>query len=447
MIPTIYDIATKDIVTIDINKTLEDAINKIVDANLRTIIIENEKKYHILDTSLLIDYKIDEVDLSSTLLELDLPIAKALNKDLNILNVLNQISSIEEYMVVLDKDHNLIGIISHTDILNNIDPAILMKKQTLATLILNYKVTITYKNSSTLLAIKEMKKSGNDAIIIIDNDEKPIGIFSTKDFIDLVALDSDFSKPISTYMTSPIITLHENSTIEKALEFIKDKQFKRIVIINDEDKVAGVISQKELLRVVYNKWVDFLKEEGTRISKSNEKLLASKNQLEEIASVDFLTQIYNRQKFDTFLEYEINKLKRYHDSEFSVLLVDLDFFKYINDEYGHLKGDMVLKEVAKILTLCSRDTDIVARWGGEEFVMLLPHTDIKGALLVGQKFRATVEGHDFEDKIKVTCSVGVSQFHNKDTKESLFKRADIALYKAKDLGRNRVEMEYLEEEI
>lgn len=446
MIPTIYDIATKDIVTIGINKTLEDAINKIIEANLRTIVIVDEKKYHILDTSLLIDYKIDEVNLSTTLLELNLPIAKALNKDLNILNVLNQITSIEEYMVVLDEHHNLIGIISHTDILNNIDPVILMKKQTLATLILNYKVTITYKNSSTLLAIKEMKKSGNDAIIIIENDEKPIGIFSTKDFIDLVALDSDFSKPISTYMTSPIITLHENSTIEKALEFIKNKQFKRIVIVNDENKVAGVISQKELLRVVYNKWVDFLKEEGTRISKSNEKLLASKNQLEEIASVDFLTQIYNRQKFDTFLEYEINKIKRYQDSEFSILLVDLDFFKYINDEYGHLKGDMVLKEVAKILTLCSRDTDIVARWGGEEFVMLLPHTDIKGALLVAQKFRATVEGHKFEDNIKVTCSAGVSQFHNKDTKESLFKRADIALYKAKDLGRNRVEMEYMEEE-
>ncbi len=444
MMPTVYDIATKDIVTIKSSQTLEEAISKMASANLRTIVVINDLEYHILTTTLLIDFRLEQTDPKAKLEALDLPQAKALDKNLNILNILNQINSSSEYMVIIDHKETLVGMISYTDIINNIDPQILMEKQTIGALILNYHPTFAYENSSTLHAIKQMKTSGNDAVIILGDSEKAVGIFTTKDFINLIHLDCDLTQPIANFMTAPIKTLHEDSTIAQSLEFIRKQQFKRIVITNDRGAVSGIITQKELLRVVYNKWIDLIKEEGSRISKTNEELLQSKSELEELASLDYLTKIYNRQKFESFLNYEINKLNRYDDASFSILLIDLDFFKSINDNYGHLQGDHVLQELARILKFCSRESDVVARWGGEEFIMLLPHTDIEEAIVVAEKFRSTVEIHEFNNGIKVTCSIGIAQFHKHDNRKDVFTRADVALYKAKDLGRNRIEIEVLE---
>ena len=289
--------------------------------------------------------------------------------------------------------------------------------------------------------VLQMKDNNSDSIIIIDEDNKPTGIFTTKDFINLIYLNSDLSKPIGSYMTTPVYTLNEDSTVSEAIDFIRDKHFKRIVITNDENEVVGILTQKELLRIIYNKWIDFIKEEGNRISKINEELLTKTTKLEKKASMDFLTKLYNREKFNSFLDYEINKIKRYKEQYLSLLIVDIDYFKHVNDTHGHLVGDSVLQEIGKILSVCSRDSDIVARWGGEEFVVMLPQTNIEQAVFVAEKLRATVEKHKFDTVKHVTCSIGVSQFHKNEDKETLFKRTDKALYKAKNNGRNRVEME------
>ena len=440
MLPTAYDISIKDIATIGINNTLNEAIEKMFQLNLRTIVVIDKKKYRIITTSTLIDLKLQGEDLKQTLEKLNLPLVKTIEKDLSILSILNQINSTNEYMIILDEKEDLIGILSYTDIINNVDPKILMQKQTIGNLILNYKANFVYENSSTLEVIKLIKENNVDSLIIKDSDENHIGIFTTKDFVNIIHKNKELDIPIKEYMSSPLVTLHCDATISEAMDFIKEKHFKRVVIIDKDKKVIGIISQKELLRVVYNKWIDIIKKEGTKISKANEKLLKTKSELEEIASLDFLTQIYNRQKFEAFLEYEIKKHSRYEDGIFSLFLIDLDFFKEVNDNYGHLKGDFVLQEIAKILKICSRNTDLIARWGGEEFVILLPHTNIDDALLVAEKLRATIEQHNF-DNIQVTCSIGISHSHKNDTKETIFKRADRALYKAKELGRNRIEME------
>jgi diguanylate cyclase len=443
VLPEVQDITVKDIVSIDSNKTLEDAIIKMASSNLRTIVVTDNKNYQILTTTKLIDLKLEKVNPNTKLKDLDLKNVKRLHKHLNILSILNQINSSDEYMVVIDEDDSLIGIISYTDIINHIDPQVLMKKQTIGKLLLNYKAIYIQKNSSTLHAIKLMKKSGTDSIIIKD-DRKVVGIFTTKDFINLIHLDCDLTQDISNFMTSPIVTLHEKATISDALDFIKEQKFKRIVVVDDNNEVSGIITQKELLRVVYNKWIDLVKEEGNRISKTNEELLQSKAELEEIASYDYLTKVYNRHKFESFLDYEINRLSRYEEPTFSLLLIDLDYFKSINDKHGHLKGDQVLIEVANILRVCSRQSDIIARWGGEEFIMLLPHTNIEESIYVAEKLRSTIENHDFKDDLNVTCSIGLAQFHKSDSKVELFKRADKALYRAKDLGRNQVIIESIE---
>ena len=154
---------------------------------------------------------------------------------------------------------------------------------------------------------------------------------------------------------------------------------------------------------------------------------------------DRLTGLHNRLKLDEVLEGEANRAKRY-GSRFSIIMLDIDNFKGVNDCYGHLAGDAVLHRVAELLEENLRGTDTVGRWGGEEFLILLPRQDKITAGRVAEKLRATLADCPFTDVGAITASFGVTESIAEDTAETLVKRADEALYEAKRSGRNRVEM-------
>ena len=162
-------------------------------------------------------------------------------------------------------------------------------------------------------------------------------------------------------------------------------------------------------------------------------------QMSLMAHTDPLTNIYNRLHFGNFLDAEIDRVKRYGGT-FSIIFFDLDRFKEINDEYGHLVGDEVLKQVAEVVQQANRNADIFARYGGEEFIILAPSTDIAGARIHAERLRNDIENYRFSDIYKLTCSFGIAEYKaDTDDVSSLFKHADTALYNAKKLGRNRVE--------
>ncbi len=158
---------------------------------------------------------------------------------------------------------------------------------------------------------------------------------------------------------------------------------------------------------------------------------------EELSVTDQLTQLYNRLKLKSVFNSEIERASRYKQT-FSVIMSDIDYFKSVNDTYGHNIGDKTLIDVAKILKENSRTTDIVGRWGGEEFMIVLPQTDIKAAAEHAEILREKIEQHSFEAVGRKTSSFGVSSFIEGDTSETIVKRADDALYEAKNSGRNRV---------
>jgi diguanylate cyclase (GGDEF)-like protein/PAS domain S-box-containing protein len=158
---------------------------------------------------------------------------------------------------------------------------------------------------------------------------------------------------------------------------------------------------------------------------------------EEKASNDALTGIYNKDKFYEILSTEVELAKKYKN-DLSVIFFDIDHFKKINDTYGHQAGDNVLQELAGIIKINIRKSDIFSRWGGEEFIVLLPQINLEDTLLVGEKFRKRIQQNKFSDVRKVTCSFGITTLSANDTVEKLIKRADKALYKAKETGRNRV---------
>jgi len=180
------------------------------------------------------------------------------------------------------------------------------------------------------------------------------------------------------------------------------------------------------------------------IKRLQEELKATNRRLEELSNTDGLTKLYNRRYFMELMELEFQRAHRYQ-SKFGYVMMDIDHFKEFNDNYGHLLGDRILYEIAQILQENLRVNDVVGRYGGEEFALFMPETDLKGALVVAERYRKRVE--DFVlvgegKKFKVTISLGVACYPHPgiNSVDDLIRLADNALYKAKRNGRNRVEV-------
>ncbi len=157
------------------------------------------------------------------------------------------------------------------------------------------------------------------------------------------------------------------------------------------------------------------------------------------AATDFLTGLSNRMEFDRCLTEELERAIRYK-TPLSLILFDIDHFKQVNDRLGHQVGDQVLIELAKVILTNKRQNDRVARVGGEEFAILAPGANINNAKDFAEKLRSVVAANNFSNIDGLTCSFGVSQLKEEDSMDSFFKRADDALYKAKENGRNKVEI-------
>jgi len=160
-------------------------------------------------------------------------------------------------------------------------------------------------------------------------------------------------------------------------------------------------------------------------------------ELEHMASTDVLTKLFNRSKLNDVLEKEIS-FSNAISSNLSIVFIDIDHFKRVNDTYGHDVGDRVLIDIANIIRSTTRAGDIAARWGGEEFMITLQATDATHASILGEKLRVTVENHTFAIVGNLTISLGITQYRHSESEKTFIKRVDEALYEAKKSGRNRV---------
>jgi len=167
--------------------------------------------------------------------------------------------------------------------------------------------------------------------------------------------------------------------------------------------------------------------------------ITDKKRIELLSVTDPLTKLYNRQKFNDVFDVMLMRRHWKEGNSFGLILMDVDHFKKVNDTYGHQKGDAVLIAVSDILAQTVRTGDVLARWGGEEFVVLLPDVDSEKAAYVAEKLRRAVEGTSISEVGAVTASFGVTVYAEGDTQESMMHRSDGALYRAKEKGRNRIE--------
>ncbi len=244
---------------------------------------------------------------------------------------------------------------------------------------------------------------------------------------------------------------------ERVFEILKqlDKDYPSMLTSDDkigafpllsEDEITGCIVAKSMIEKLSKRDIDYL-EQLTRQAAATINRANSYSTILQYATLDALTNLNNRRQFETRLGQEISITKR-QGKPLCAMMIDIDFFKSVNDTHGHAAGDEVLRTVAGIIKQALRESDIPARYGGEEFAVLLPFTRIDEAKIVGERLRKAVEdalitiNQDTEEEkqIKVTISMGIAEFDSQETGEALFERADKALYNAKTNGRNQVQI-------
>ena len=196
--------------------------------------------------------------------------------------------------------------------------------------------------------------------------------------------------------------------------------------------------QNELLRHDNATLENLVKERTSELEQLNDKLNEQLEKLSHIANHDKLTSVYNRHMFEEMLQKELSRARRY-SRPLSLIMVDADYFKEVNDRYGHQTGDAVLKAIASTLNEHIRSSDSVARWGGEEFVITLPDTERAQALHLAEELRLIIAETAFPEGVRLTCSFGVTSYKEEDTLQSLFARIDASLYRAKQFHRNNVQ--------
>lgn len=228
----------------------------------------------------------------------------------------------------------------------------------------------------------------------------------------------------------------------KIVERTEDGKVARMIGAHTNIHTAKVaknllLSQNELLSIDKLTLERLIEERTKELYELNQKLQEQILEAEYSASHDMLTGIYNRRMFETIFEKEMHRAKRY-SHQLSVLIFDIDDFKQINDTHGHKIGDEVLIDIAVLAKNHLRESDVIARWGGEEFIAILPETSLEDTCKKAEQLRENIESTPFTNSLQITCSFGITSYLKDDNADSLFIRCDDALYRSKEFGKNRV---------
>jgi polar amino acid transport system substrate-binding protein len=236
------------------------------------------------------------------------------------------------------------------------------------------------------------------------------------------------------------------SILQKAMDSITEKEkgeiYSQWLFFDyqqeiDNNFVIKIIAGSIGLLMIPIVWVFLLRKQIIKRKQVEKELQEAVKKTTKLSITDTLTGIRNRLYLDQFLEEEIQRSQRY-GNHLSIILIDIDDFKKVNDQYGHIIGDKVLVDLVDMISPMIRKTDVFGRWGGEEFLIICTETDLNNAVILAEGIRSKIDAYTFDTVGKKTVSMGVTDFVPNDTIVSMISRADKALYRAKEHGKNRV---------
>ncbi|MEI7903858.1 MAG: GGDEF domain-containing protein [Candidatus Firestonebacteria bacterium] len=300
------------------------------------------------------------------------------------------------------------------------------KKDTLIKEVMSRTVITAPKTARVLETCRLMESSRVGSIVVV-KDKHPVGIITERDIVNSVAKSGPgiLNQPVTAIMKTPVITLHAKQKIKTAVEFMIAKRIRRLPIV-DHGNLIGIVTYGDILRAIQKEVAD---------------MQMQTEQLKIEVQKDGLTKFYTQKYFKILLEKEVQRVKSY-GGFLSLLMVDIDHFKKINDTYGHDAGDFILHKISLLIEHNTRKINVVGRYGGDEIGIIAPISDIEGARRLGERLRQFVDQTRFNYHgkiIKASLSVGVATWDKSiQDGRGLIVKADKALYRAKQEGRNRV---------
>lgn len=438
--PNIGSIAQKAILRCDPHISVRDAALLMERNKVSSVVLEMAGKRHIFTVEDLLSYIHGGGDYAAMLSDLPIKRLDCISDKEKLLLVLEHLDDTgSSHLGIVDSDDGLIGIVTRTDILSSIDPAILMERKKIGDMIIRSE-PVMFTADWILEDVRHHFRKAEDAIIVVD-EGKPIGIVTTKDVFGIISSGDDASKPLSAYMATPVITSPRTASINDAMLQLKQCRIKRAIVVDESEQLVGVISQSELISYAYGAWINILKNHSSELHELVDMLEDKARSLEHLSVTDVLTGLGNRRLLQIRMDEERERVRRYGAAPFSFVILDIDFFKQINDAHGHLVGDAVLKLLSAEISRAIRKVDTAVRWGGEEFAIMLSNTPLAAAVGFCERLRAAVERMELVNGISLTISLGISEYVPEEDESTLLERADRALYSAKHKGRNRVEIE------
>jgi len=262
--------------------------------------------------------------------------------------------------------------------------------------------------------------------LVVLHGNKPVGIITERNIVRYLAENSQYNEktPIGKIMSRPIIMVKLSTSYSVAINILLSRGIKRLPVVK-EGKVVGLLTLQGMLN--YSRYFMW---------KTIEEIKALKQEI----NLDRLTGFYNKNYISLRIRGEFKRVTRYGGRS-CLLFMDIDYFKRVNDTYSHTAGDRVLKEFAALLREKCRESDIIGRFGGEEFCIITPFLRSRQAAYFAEKIRKRIQKHSFKYKnnlIKITVTIGLTSFTGAASNQEVLERADEAMYAGKKYGRNTV---------
>lgn len=437
--PKIAAIAQKDLLETGPDTTLRAAADLMREHNLTSVVFRIDGRPHIFTVEHVLAAVHHGNSLARPLRELPIPPATPIGMQQSVLDAMEAMEAHgTRYLGVVDGQDRMVGIVTYTDIVSSIDPVFLVEKRTVGEVV-KKKELMTFSPDWILEDVLCHLVHIEDSIIVVD-DDRLVGIITSKDAFRIVLSGRNTEAPLSEYMSSPVITVSSRASIHEALMVIKLRNIKRAVVVDDGGHLVGVVTQSELVGFAYGYWTRLLKHHSGELRELVAMLSEKASRYRNDSLTDVLTGLGNRRLLSRRIAEEIERMRRYGGDAFSLIFIDIDDFKAINDTHGHTVGDEIIASLGKAIQGAVRGIDTVCRWGGDEFAVLAPHTGAAAAATLAARISTHAATLAFKGGAGITVSIGLGEFDGDPREKDFFDRIDAALYAAKSAGKNRIEV-------